>query len=147
MLNSKISFSKVWQVSFPLNSIRRVSVRLCGYHVGKEVYIGEEFLIVNTISDKDTFLEIQDRVSIAPRVTVVLASDANWSSLTENLKPIRGQVILKNDCWIGTGAIILPNVTIGESSIVAAGSVVTKNVAAYSVVAGVPAVKIKEIMK
>ena len=46
--------------------------------------------------------------------------------------------------WIGAGATILKGVDIGEGAVVAAGAVVTKNVAPYSIVAGVPAKKIGE---
>ncbi|BBE16231.1 acetyltransferase [Aquipluma nitroreducens] len=63
----------------------------------------------------------------------------------KHIEPIKGTVILKNDCWIGAGAIILPNVSIGECSIVGAGSVVTKDVPDFTVVAGVPAVVIKKL--
>jgi acetyltransferase-like isoleucine patch superfamily enzyme len=48
-------------------------------------------------------------------------------------------IILDDNVWIGAGSIILPNVRIGKNSVVGAGSVVTKDVAAYSVVAGNPA--------
>jgi len=50
-----------------------------------------------------------------------------------------GKIIVEDNCFIGTKAIILPNVTIGKNSIVGAGSVVTKNVPPNSVVAGNPA--------
>ena len=50
-----------------------------------------------------------------------------------------------NDCWIGAGVIILSGVTIGECSVVGAGAVVTKDVEPYTIVAGVPARKIKDI--
>lgn len=49
------------------------------------------------------------------------------------------KVVINNDVWIGGGAIILPGVSIGKGSIVAAGSVVTKNVEEYSIVGSVPA--------
>jgi maltose O-acetyltransferase len=52
-----------------------------------------------------------------------------------------------NGVWIGSGAIILPGVTIGEGAVVAAGAVVTKDVQAYTVVAGVSAKYIKSIIK
>ena len=48
-----------------------------------------------------------------------------------------------NDVWIGHNAIIMPGVTIGNGAIIGAGAVVTKDVEPYSVVAGVPAKKIK----
>nr|WP_321465558.1 acyltransferase [uncultured Desulfobulbus sp.] len=50
-----------------------------------------------------------------------------------------GKVVIKDNVFIGHGAIILPGVTIGPNAIVAAGSVVSKNVAENSIVAGVPA--------
>jgi acetyltransferase-like isoleucine patch superfamily enzyme len=53
------------------------------------------------------------------------------------------EVIIEDDCWIASNSIILAGVTIGKGSVVAAGSVVTENVAPYSVVAGVPAKWIK----
>ena len=50
-----------------------------------------------------------------------------------------GKIVIEDNCFIGTKAIILPNVTIGKNSIVGAGSVVTKDVPPSSVVAGNPA--------
>ena len=55
------------------------------------------------------------------------------------------QVIIGDDVWIGTNAVILPGVTIGRHSVVAAGAVVTKDVPEHSLVAGVPAKIIKGI--
>lgn len=62
----------------------------------------------------------------------------------------RGDMVFKpihieENVWIGAGAIILPGVRIGAGAIVAAGAVVTKNVVPRTVVAGVPARKIKEV--
>lgn len=53
------------------------------------------------------------------------------------------EVIIGNDVWIGARSIIMPGVKIGEGSIIAAASVVTKDVMPYSVVGGVPAKLIK----
>ncbi|WP_307734944.1 CatB-related O-acetyltransferase [Chitinophaga nivalis] len=61
----------------------------------------------------------------------------------EQMMP-KGDTIIKNDVWIGFDAIIMPGVTIGHGAIIAAGAVVTKDVADYSVVGGNPA---KEIRK
>lgn len=52
---------------------------------------------------------------------------------------IYAAVDIKNDAWIGGSSIILPGVTIGEGAVVAAGSVVTKDVPPYTIVAGCPA--------
>jgi acetyltransferase-like isoleucine patch superfamily enzyme len=54
-------------------------------------------------------------------------------------------VTIGNDIWIGANAVILPGVSIGEHSVVAAGAVVTKDVPPHSLVAGVPARIIKQI--
>jgi len=54
-------------------------------------------------------------------------------------------VVIKDNVWIGMNAIVLKGVTIGENSIVAAGSVVTKDVPPNSIVAGNPAVIVKEV--
>lgn len=57
----------------------------------------------------------------------------------------KGPVLLKTGCWIGTGAAILPGVTIGRNAVVAANAVVTKDVPDYAVVAGIPARVIKQL--
>ena len=53
-------------------------------------------------------------------------------------------VYIGNDVWIGDRALILPGVHVGDGSIIAAGAVVTKDVPPYSIVAGVPARKIRD---
>lgn len=58
-------------------------------------------------------------------------------------RPVRMETNIADDVWIGANAIIMAGVSIGSGSVVAAGSVVTKNIKKYSVVGGVPAVTIK----
>ena len=53
------------------------------------------------------------------------------------------RVEIGHDVWIGHGAIVLPGIKIGHGAVIAAGAVVTKDVAAYDIVAGVPAIHIK----
>jgi acetyltransferase-like isoleucine patch superfamily enzyme len=139
----KIKFGKALAKNFPLNTIRVWGLKLCGFDIGKKVYIGPDLIIASPVSERSCNLVIGDRVAIGPRVTITLASDANWSNLMDNINYIKSTVVLKNDCWIGAGVIILTNVSIGERSIVGAGSVVTKDVNDNTVVAGVPAKKIR----
>jgi phosphonate metabolism protein (transferase hexapeptide repeat family) len=55
----------------------------------------------------------------------------------------QARVVIGHDVWIGHGAIVLPGISIGHGAVIAAGAVVTKNVEPYSIVAGVPAKRIK----
>lgn len=119
--------------------LRIALLRACGYRIGHDVYIGEELLVIEELSDFSDKLVIGDRVAIAPRVTLVTSSDANFSHLMQRIQPVRGRIVINDDAWIGTGVIILPNVTIGRAAIVGAGAVVTRDVADEAVVAGVPA--------
>ena len=84
----------------------------------------------------------------------VLITDNSHGNLTEeeaDIPPLsreihsKGPVFIGDNVWIGDKATILPNVTIGKGSIIAANAVVTKDVPEYSVVAGVPARIIKTI--
>lgn len=68
--------------------------------------------------------------------SVILAHDHS--------RRLKADTIIGKNCIIGMRAIVMPGVTIGDSSIVAAGSVVVKDVPAYSLVAGNPAKLIKE---
>jgi len=140
-----IKFGKELAKNFPLNNIRVLGLRICGFDIGSKVYIGEDLIIASIISDNSCNLIIGDRVSIAPRVTIVLSSDANWSKLMEKVAPIRSKIKLEDDSWIGTGAILLPGVTIGEGAIVGAGAVVNRDVPPHTVVVGVPAKVLKSI--
>jgi acetyltransferase-like isoleucine patch superfamily enzyme len=81
-------------------------------------------------------LEIGDNVSISPEVTVLTASHAiDDPDFPVELRP----VVMEDHVWVGTRAVILPGVTLGRGSVVAAGSVVARDVPGLAVVAGVPA--------
>jgi acetyltransferase-like isoleucine patch superfamily enzyme len=62
-----------------------------------------------------------------------------------HLKPSSQPVIIEDDVWIGTRAVILPGVRIGYGSVIGAGSIVTEDVPPLTVVAGAPAKLIKKI--
>ena len=55
------------------------------------------------------------------------------------------EISLKRGCWIGANAILLPGVTIGENSVIGAGSVVTKSVPPFSIAVGNPARVIRSV--
>ena len=92
-------------------------------------------------ADCGGYIEIRDNVLLGPNV-VIRASNHAYSRTDIPIKQqghIAGRIILHEDVWLGANVVILPNVEIGKGSIVAAGSVVTKNVGDYSIVGGVPA--------
>lgn len=64
-----------------------------------------------------------------------------WERVTPELNqlPFKGDTVIGNDVWIGYEAIVMPGVKIGDGAIVAAKSVVTKNVESYTIVGGNPA--------
>lgn len=92
------------------------------------------------------YIEIGDNVMISPRVSIY--AENHVFSRTDITIKAQGVdklfVKIEDDCWIAANSIILAGVTIGRGSVVAAGSVVTRDVPPCSVVAGVPAVVIKQ---
>lgn len=124
--------------SFPLKSIRVLGLKLCGFQIGQNVYVGSGLYLTMPNARSKCILQVGDRVSIGPRVNLLLASDANWSKLNEFYPPVEGRIKLEDDCWIGAGATILPDITVGRMSIVGAGTVVTHDVPPFTVVAGNP---------
>ena len=129
----------------PGAGLRIKLLRMCGYVIGDQVYIGEDFIIIDDLCDTVFNLSIGDRASISPRVTFVIHSQPNESRIVPYVNSHKGSITLAPDVWIGTGSVILPNVTIGEGAVVGANSVVTKNVPPYTVVGGVPAHFIKQV--
>ncbi|MGB9940444.1 acyltransferase [Methanosarcina sp.] len=129
----------------PVNGLRVGLYRAASYIIGNEVYIGEKLIIVDKLSDQNNII-IGSRVAISPGVILVASSEPNFSRIKPYVKTEHGIIQIKDDAWIGAGAIILPNITIGEGSVVGAGAVVTKDVAPYTIVAGVPAKKINEVL-
>ena len=83
-----------------------------------------------------------NRVMIASHTAITtLTHDYGSSPMNETL--IEGSVVIEDDVWIGAHSVIVPGVTIGKGAVIGAGSIVTKNVEAFTIVAGIPARKLK----
>ena len=116
--------------------------------LGKDTII-EDGAEINCLSSQG--IKVGDRVTIGkhvmmgPRVSIYAENHVfdNPDILMKDQGVEKKEVIIEDDCWIASNSIILAGVTIGKGSVIAAGSVVTENVAPYSVVAGVPAKWIK----
>ncbi len=141
----RMKFGKWLAGHFPLNAVRVWGLRICGFKVGRQVYVGQGLFIASMNREDNCMLSIGDRVAIGPQVMLILSSDPNWSGLDVFYKPVRGTIVIGNDCWLGARCIVFPDITIGQYAVVGAGSLVNKNVAEYTVVAGMPAKEIKKI--
>ena len=128
----------------------------CKYFIGNPMVIGSYkniWMHENAEIERGCLLLAKDRIEIGDNstlaygVSILTHADPNGpkNKLSKLYPPKQAPVIIGNDCWIGANATILPGVTIGDFSVVAAGSVVTKDVPSGVVVAGNPAVIKKHI--
>ena len=131
---------------FPYSKVRVRAMRKLGFTVGERVYFPADLVIGQHLVDDRARLAIGDRVSIGPRVILLPIEHANSSKVFRAIGVREEGITIGNDVWIGAGVIILSGVTVGECSIIGAGAVVTKDVEPYTVVARVPAKKIKDIV-
>lgn len=90
-------------------------------------------------------ISIGNSVLIGPNVVLRSSNHSFDSSKIPVLEQgmTEGEIIIHDDVWIGSNAVILPNCEIGKGAIIGAGAVVTSNVVSYSIVGGVPAKLIK----
>jgi acetyltransferase-like isoleucine patch superfamily enzyme len=127
----------------PLPELAIKFQRWKGVNIGRHVYIGPKTFIDILYPHLVT---IEDYVSIGYSMIFVHSNPTNSIYIKKNYYPRKvSPVTIKKGAWIAAGCIILPGVTIGENSIVGAGSVVIKDVVEYSLYAGIPAKKIKDL--
>lgn len=116
---------------------------ICDY--GYNIYAGENVYInVNCVVLDEMKVEIGDNAFIGPGVHIYTAShplDAFERRAFECSKPVS----IGNDCWIGGNTTICPGVKIGNGCVIGAGSVVTKDIPAYSLAVGNPAKVIRQL--
>lgn len=126
--------AKLGEMCFPS---RRVEVLLPkGLILGDRVTIGWFAEL-----DARGGIRIGHDTNISAHVKLITGShDVNDPNFTADFLPIH----IGHHCWIGTGAIVLQGVTIGDGAVVAAGAVVTKDIEPWTIVGGIPAKKIGE---
>ncbi len=111
---------------------------------GRHIKIGKNVFINHACSFLDLGgITIEDDVLIGPRVSLITENHPINPSQRKSL--VLNSILIKRNAWIGAGATILPGITVGENSIIAAGAVVNKNVPDNTIVGGIPAKAIKSI--
>lgn len=121
-------------------------LRKIGCSVGKDVFIGDSVKVDSGHAD---LIFIEDHVHIAGGTRLLCHQrdlsnykvGDDYAKLGYTLKPI----VLKKGCLVGMESFVLPGVTIGEGAIVGAGSLVTKDVPAWTIATGRPAKVVKQI--
>ena len=112
-------------------------------NVGSHITLGKNVFINHACSFLDLGgIIIAEDVMIGPRVNITSEDHSVEAAGRKTLVP--AVVVIRKNAWIGAGATILPGVSIGENSGVAAGAVVRKDVPANTVVGGVPAGVLKK---
>lgn len=145
----KKAYRSISRSSFVPSPVRIRLLQNAGVNIAEGVIINEGFTLACDIGYESN-LTIEERVAFGPNVTIIITSHPNNSELRHlsDIHPsfeVMGHVRIMHDAWIGAGAIILPNVTIGNKSIIGAGAVVTRDIPPFSVAVGVPAKVIRKL--
>lgn len=113
-----------------------------GHHVhfGNGVYANFNLTLVD-----DTHIYVGDYTMIGPNVTIATAGHPILPELREKAYQFNQPVHIGRNCWLGAGVVVLPGVTIGDSSVIGAGSIVTKDIPANVVAVGNPCRVMREI--
>ena len=113
-----------------------------GLQWGARCFIGDDCLL--DLADR---IILEDQVTLAERVTILTHTNVGYADhpLQEFFPAFAASVRLKRGAFAGVNVTILPGVTIGEGTFIAAGSVVTEDTPAWTLVAGAPARVIRDL--
>ncbi|MHC5269392.1 sugar O-acetyltransferase [Enterococcus sp. LJL98] len=102
-------------------------------HFGKHVYVNYNLTLVD-----DTDIFIGDHVMIAPNVVLATGTHPIHPELRRKTAQYNLPIRIEANVWLGAGVLVMPGVTIGENSVIGAGSVVTQDIPANVVAVGSP---------
>lgn len=149
--NMPIRYIKLIAYYFPDARIRKDYFDKLGVYMGRNSYANLGMKIVIGEKEEEYMVLIGENVSIGPNLTLVVDSFPNNSKDLKNIPYVRDKlcknerIIIEDEVWIGANVTILPGVHIGKCSVIGAGSLVNKEVDAYSIYAGTPARKIRKL--
>lgn len=145
-----------WSGLVPSHFFRLLMYQLAGLKIGKgsRIHIGARFFYPSNITigqgsiiGDNIFLDGRDKLTIGDNVDIassVMIYNSEHDITSEDFGATKAAVTIGDYVFIGPRAIILPGVNIGKGAVVAAGAVVTKDVASFAIVGGVPAQVIGE---
>jgi acetyltransferase-like isoleucine patch superfamily enzyme len=124
-----IAFFAPWPMRTYLHRAR-------GVKIGNNVFLGSLVVLDDAYPE---YIIVEDHVQVSAGAKI-LAHDSSFNNVFEGRLPTYiGSVVIKQHAYIGSGALILPGVTVGERAIVGAGAIVTSDVPPRAVVVGGPA--------
>lgn len=109
-------------------------------HFGKKVYANFNLTCVD-----DTHIYVGDYTMIGPNVTIATAGHPICPELREKEYQYNMPVHIGRNCWLGAGVIVMPGVTIGDNTVIGAGSIVTKDIPSGVVAVGNPCRVLREV--
>lgn len=109
-------------------------------HFGKNIYANFNLTFVD-----DTHIYVGDATMFGPNVTIATAGHPILPELREQAYQYNMPVRIGKNCWLGAGVIVMPGVTIGDNTVIGAGSIVTKDIPANVVAVGNPCRVMREI--
>lgn len=113
-----------------------------GHHVhfGKKVYANFNLTLVD-----DTHIYVGDYTMFGPNVVLATAAHPILPELREKGYQYNAPIHIGKNCWLGAGTIVLPGITIGDHSVIGAGSIVTKDIPSHVVAVGNPCKVLRKI--
>jgi acetyltransferase-like isoleucine patch superfamily enzyme len=113
------------------------------FHGENNIYLGSNISLVDSVlnaGNSEGSITIEDYAFTGHGVKILARGhDYAVYNMDRQHSLTEGPIVIRQGAWIGSGSIVLAGVTIGEHAVVAAGSIVTRDVHGYSVVAGNPA--------
>lgn len=129
----------------PIKPWRTVMHRWRGVKIGKGVYIGHEVMFDRVFTDQ---ISIGDNTSVGDRTIITAHANIPSDTILKKLYPRKiSKTMIGKGVWIMPNVTIIPGVVIGDESVIATGSVVTKDVPPRTLVGGVPAKVLKDLNK
>lgn len=109
-------------------------------HFGNNIYANYSLTLVD-----DTHIYVGDNTLFGPNVVLATAGHPLVPELREQAYQFNAPIHIGRNCWLGAGVIVLPGITIGDNTVIGAGSVVTKNLPAGVLAVGNPCRVLREI--